>query len=210
MLRVAGLRAGGALLFLSMPAAPAMSARVDVTKLDWRRVATDADRQRIRGWRDALLKGVAAAEAGGYGGELAGEGALFKPEAALDGAAIPPGNYRCRVIKLGAKGSATLTYTSYPAYTCRVDGAGNGAQLRKITGSQRPTGVIFTDGDAPREIFLGTMMLSDERRPVSYGLDPDRDMAGIIERIGDKRWRMLLPYPRFESIVDVVEFVPQP
>jgi hypothetical protein len=35
-------------------------------------------------------------------------------------------------------------------------------------------------------------------------------LAGYIERIGDKRWRLVLPYPRFESLLDVVEIVPAP
>ncbi|MDB5668625.1 MAG: hypothetical protein JWL74_1575, partial [Alphaproteobacteria bacterium] len=35
-----------------------------------------------------------------------------------------------------------------------------------------------------------------------------RDMAGIVERIGDRRWRIVLPRPSFESIVDVLELVP--
>ncbi len=36
----------------------------------------------------------------------------------------------------------------------------------------------------------------------------DRDMAGVLERIGERRWRLVLPYPRFESLLDVVELVP--
>ena len=33
-------------------------------------------------------------------------------------------------------------------------------------------------------------------------------MAGYVERVGEKRWRLVLPWPKFESIVDVVELVP--
>jgi Domain of unknown function (DUF4893) len=54
------------------------------------------------------------------------------------------------------------------------------------------------------------MVLGDETKPLSYGQDSNRDMAGYIERIGDKRWRLVLPYPRFESLLDVVEIVPAP
>jgi hypothetical protein len=33
-------------------------------------------------------------------------------------------------------------------------------------------------------------------------------MAGLVERIGARRWRLVLPYPRFESTLDVIEIVP--
>jgi hypothetical protein len=52
------------------------------------------------------------------------------------------------------------------------------------------------------------MELGDEKRPMRYGRDVNRDMAGLIERIGPQRWRVVLPYPRFESVLDVVELVP--
>jgi hypothetical protein len=33
-------------------------------------------------------------------------------------------------------------------------------------------------------------------------------MAGVVERIGNQRWRLVLPYPHFESTIDIVELVP--
>ena len=77
----------------------------------------------------------------------------------------------------------------------------------KLSGSQRPVGLIFGN-DNFRQIFLGTMMLGDERRPLDYGRDADRDMAGAIEKVGPERWRLILPFPRFESMMDVIELVP--
>jgi hypothetical protein len=67
--------------------------------------------------------------------------------------------------------------------------------------------LIFGDNDR-RKIFLGTLMLGDEARALDYGTDPQRDMAGIVERIGPNRWRIVFPRPAFESIVDVMELVP--
>ena len=43
---------------------------------------------------------------------------------------------------------------------------------------------------------------------MQYGRDPDRDLAGWVERIGDNRWRLILPYPIYESTLDVLELVP--
>jgi hypothetical protein len=59
-----------------------------------------------------------------------------------------------------------------------------------------------------RQVFLGSLVLGDETRAMQYGNDPERDLAGFVERIGDRRWRLLLPRPRFESLIDVVEIVP--
>ncbi len=52
------------------------------------------------------------------------------------------------------------------------------------------------------------MMLSDERKAQQYGDDPERDMIGALERVGPARWRLVLPYPHWESLLDVVELVP--
>jgi hypothetical protein len=57
-------------------------------------------------------------------------------------------------------------------------------------------------------IFLGTLQLGDEQGTLRYGHDRDRDMAGILERIGEGRWRLVLPSPAFESMLDVVELTP--
>ena len=44
--------------------------------------------------------------------------------------------------------------------------------------------------------------------PRGLPLDPDRNLAGWIARIDDNRWRLILPYPRYESTIDVDELVP--
>jgi hypothetical protein len=61
-----------------------------------------------------------------------------------------------------------------------------------------------------RQVFLGTLMLGDESRAMQYGVDPERDVAGFVERIGPERWRMIMPSPHFESLLDVMELVPAP
>ena len=59
-----------------------------------------------------------------------------------------------------------------------------------------------------RQVFFGTLVLGDEIRALGYGRDATRDMAGAMERIGPQRWRLVLPYPRFESTLDVIELTP--
>lgn len=180
---------------------------IDQPARDWHLVATDADRARLRDWRGAFVEGLAAARRSGAGAKVDAEGALLAPDAALPGPAIPNGTYNCRVTKLGAKSGGLLDYIAYPAFTCRVRAERELQGLAKLSGSQRQVGLIFP-GDALRTIFLGTLMLSDENRAMQYGGDPDRDVAGYVERIGPRRWRLLIPRPTFESQIDVIELVP--
>src|SRR5437764_12785068 len=69
----------------------------------WREVATADDRERLRDWRKSFTDALDAAKKSGHSAEIAREGALLDPDAALGSGAIPNGMYRCRVIKLGAK-----------------------------------------------------------------------------------------------------------
>ena len=43
---------------------------------------------------------------------------------------------------------------------------------------------------------------------MDYGTDAQRNVAGIVERVGPRRWRIALPHPAFESIIDVIELIP--
>lgn len=182
------------------------SARGPAPDTDWRRVATPADRARLREWRTAFVSGLMEARSGGYAADVAREGRLLDPDAGSFGTRPPSGDYRCRVIKLGSRGDAALAYVAYPSFACRIEDEGLVGSFRKMTGSQRPVGVILR-GER-RLIFLGTLMLGDEKRALDYGRDPDRDMIGTLEAIGSGRWRLLLPYPHYESLMDVIELIP--
>jgi hypothetical protein len=172
----------------------------------WQTVATDYDRQRLRDWRAAFVNGLRQARTMGHGDAIAREGLLLEPDAATGGP-IPNGNYRCRVVKLGARSEGLLPFVSYPSFGCRIAQSGRLQAFTKLSGSQRQVGYIFPH-DQLRGVFLGTLVLGDEQRALTYGVDSDRDLAGFVERIGPARWRLLLPSPRFESLIDVVELVP--
>ena len=172
---------------------------------DWRVAATGADREKLREWRGTFTEALRDARSTNAA-DVAAEGVLLDPDAALGGP-IANGDYRCRVIKLGAKTPGLLNYIAYPAFACRVRQQQAVQSFAKLTGSQRPVGRIFP-GDALRQVFLGTMVLGDEVRAMQYGDDPDRDIAAFVERIGPARWRMVIPRPAFESKTDVIELVP--
>ncbi len=195
------------LLALGAPAA----ARDDVVpagpNASWRSAATEDDRGRLQRWRDAWVAALEQVRAGDNAGEIARGGALFEPDTALANPAPPPGDYQCRTTKLGTPQGDLLDYVAYPAFRCRIALVGGVIQFTKLTGSQRPVGTIFPD-NGRRMVFLGTLMLGDETRALRYGRDRERNLIGILERVGPQRWRIAFPYPHHESLLDVIELVP--
>lgn len=177
--------------------------------LAWRAAATSEDRERLRHWHATFRGAVLAANRSGRDEEVAREGALLQPDAALVSGPVPNGPYRCRVIKLGGKSEGMLDFVAYPYFRCRIEQSGGLQSFIKLTGSQRYVGRIYP-GDALRQVFLGTLVLGDERHAMAYGIDPERNVAGHLERIGPARWRLVMPRPHFESQLDVLELVPAP
>jgi hypothetical protein len=172
----------------------------------WRDVATDHDRARIRGWRTAWLEGLRQARRK-HAAQVNRAGELLHPDAALLQPEPPEGDYRCRTIKMGGQDSAMLDWIAYPEYRCRIRRDGETLSFVRLGGSQRPVGRLYADS-ARRMIFLGSLQLGDERQVLPYGSDSERDMAGILERVGERRWRLVFPRPAFESIIDIIELVP--
>lgn len=198
-----------ATLALSACGAMNLEARPAKTRLnDWHQIATPADRDRLARWRAAWMTGLDKAAGAGNGAQIAAQGPLLKPDLALDDPLLPPGDYNCRVIKMGAQAKGMLDYVAYPFFTCRVTVEEGRLHFAKIDGSQRPVGDIFPD-EGSRMIFLGAMMLGDESRPLPYGRAAERDMAGIVERVAPRRWRIAFPYPHWESTIDIFELVPK-
>ncbi len=172
----------------------------------WRQAASLDDQARLHDWRKSFVDAVTAANKTNAA-EVAREGVLLQPDAALGFKPLANGMYRCRVIKLGAKGETNLAYVAYPAFACRVRPERSIQRLTKLSGSQRYVGLLFPP-DGTRQVFLGTLALGDERRAMQYGEDSARDVAGFVERIGPDRWRLVMPKPHLESQLDVMELTP--
>jgi hypothetical protein len=191
-------------------AAPALSREEvvpDRNGADWRGLATRDDRDRIRNWRDAWTEALTQANRSNAAAISAG-GALFEPDTALADVQPPLGDYACRTVKLGRNPQGgTLDYVDYPVFRCRIEQASGRLRFTKLTGSQRPAGNIFPD-NSRRMVFLGTLVLGDETRALRYGRDEERNMIGILERVGERRWRLVFPRPHYESLLDVIELTP--
>lgn len=176
--------------------------------MDWRGVITSADRDRYQR-RDAAWT-LALQQAGRQrgSGDLNSLGDLIDPKAARPDVAPPPGNYRCRTVKLGSQGGEDgLGYVVYGWFACRIEQTSRGLKFTKLTGSQRPSGLLFPENDR-HMLLLGSMALAQEPAANSYGRNPDRDMVAVLERIGEARWRLVLPWPQYESNLDLIELVP--
>jgi uncharacterized protein DUF4893 len=171
----------------------------------WRGLVTVDDRGRLRHWRNSFTNALTQAHASADA--IAREGPLLDPDAALAGVRLPAGDYRCRTIKLGSQRPGGHVFTAYEPHPCRVSAEGARLHFAMLDGPQRPLGAFFPD-TARRMIFLGTLQLGDESLAYRYGRDRERDMIGLLERIGEHRWRLVLPAPQFESLLDVIELVP--
>jgi len=174
---------------------------------DWRGIITSSDRSRLDRVDEAWRRALDQARRSEGSGDLMSVGALIDPDAALENPAPPPGLYRCRTVKLGHQGQSGLGFVVYGWFECEIERTPNGLRLVKTTGSQRPSGLLFPEDDLGM-VFLGSMALGEEPRANSYGNNDERDFAGRFERFGRQRWRLVIPYPEFESTLDLVELVP--
>lgn len=175
---------------------------------DWRGVITEFDRDRYERLDSAWSLALQQARRQRGSGDLPGTGELIDPDAVRPSVTPPIGDYRCRTVKLGSQGGDDgLGYVVYSWFACRIEKTPAGLKFVKLTGSQRPAGLLFPENDR-RMVLLGSMALASEPPANTYGQRPDRDLVAALERIGERRWRLVLPWPQNESNLDLIELVP--
>jgi hypothetical protein len=173
----------------------------------WKAVATAEDKDRLArlglAWQEALddAKKTNAAD-------VRREGKLLLPRSALPRPDPTPGSYNCRLIKLGKATAKSRAFESFKPFFCYVEVEDQLLTIVKQTGSQRPAGRLWADDEATRLVFLGSLALGNEDQPLAYGDDPKRNMAGVLERIGPFKWRLVIPWPQSTSKLDVFELTP--
>jgi hypothetical protein len=173
----------------------------------WRSVVSTEDAANLGRLDEAWRLARAEAEAGGFASQVEALGPLVDPNAAQTGRLQPaPGTYRCRTIKLGSESGGTLAYVAYPFFRCSVElTPGGDLILTKTTGSQRTRGLLYPDTDS-RLVFVGAQAWGmDETGYPAYGQQHERDQVGVLERVGPQRWRMVVPWPRVESKLEILE-----
>lgn len=184
-------------------AIPPPAPEADKGPAPWREVARDPDVQRLETIDAAWKVALDAARRGRFAKAVAEEGALLDPTAALSRPLTPPGRYECRLLRFAGRGRAPA-FTAYKPYFCYVEQEGDLTTLVKETGTERQAGRLWPDGDT-RLVFLGTLAFGKEKPP-AYGERHDRDLAGVLERIGEFRWRLVIP--RSRGGLDVLEMMP--
>ena len=169
----------------------------------WRDVARDEDVLRIETIDATWQVALATARRARFVKAITDEGALLDPHAALARPETPPGRYQCRVIRFAGRARGPA-FTAFKPYFCYVEQEGELTTLVKETGSERQAGRLWPDSET-RLIFLGALALGTEAPP-AYGARPERDLAGVLERVAPFRWRLVIPRPR--SGLDILEMVP--
>ena len=203
------LAAGGCATKPAAPvgARPSVEVGAPLKAEAWKAVATAADEDRLArlglAWQQALAEAKKSNSA-----DVRREGRLLEPRGALPRPAPTPGSYNCRLIKLGKASAKGRAFESFKPFFCYVEVEDDLLTIVKQTGSQRPAGRLWEDDEPTRLVFLGSLALGDEQQPLAYGEDPKRDMAGVLERIGPFRWRLVIPWPQGNSKLDVFELTP--
>src|SRR4051812_15134156 len=176
----------------------------------WRSNASADDAGRIDRLATAWEQARRQAREAGFVRLMTREGRLLEPGAGLPRPAPTPGSYLCRLLRFGPVAPRGAVLTAYRPFFCYVGTDGELLSIIKQTGSQRPAGYLFDDANPHRMVFLGSMALGDRDEARAYGSDPQRDMAGVFERVGDFRFRLVIPWPRSGATLDVFELVPNP
>ena len=176
----------------------------------WRSAATPDDVARIDRLGPAWALARSSAARAGFARLMAREGALLEPAAALPRPAPTPGSYLCRLVTFSPPQPRGAVLTSYRPFFCYVGVDGDSLSITKQTGSQRPAGYLLDDAEPRRMIFLGSMAQGGRDEALAYGSDPERDIAGVFERVGDFRFRLVIPWPRSGATLDIFELVPNP
>jgi len=172
---------------------------------DWKQVASADDVNRISSLPSRWAG--ARAEAGSrYSKAIKAEGALLDPGAALDRPEPTPGRYRCRTVRIG-KLVREPAYASFKAFFCFVSTQGPLLSFTKGTGTHRPGGWLWADGDK-RLVFLGGFAEGTKGEPPPYRTGAVTNAIGVIERIDDFRWRLVLMGPPATNRIEVVELLP--
>jgi hypothetical protein len=173
----------------------------------WKGVATAADQDRVArlglAWQQALEEAKRTNP-----GDVGKEGKLLLPRTGLPRPVPTPGSYNCRMIAVGKATPKAKAFESFKPFFCYVEVEDDQLTIVKQTGSQRPAGRLWEDDDPNRLVFLGSLALGNEDQPLAYGDDPKRNMAGVLERIGAFRWRLVIPWPQNDAKLDVFELTP--
>jgi len=174
----------------------------------WQQVIRAPDRKRLAGLWHAWTHSLG--EAGQLAApQLAAVGDVASATAARAGPPPEAGAYRCRTVKLGRREGlppSAPVFVATAFQPCRILHRDGLLWFEQEAGPQRLAGLLYPDEG--RLVFLGSMALAGEIGVMNYGADAQRDQVGVLRSIGERRWRLELPWPKWQSTLCVVELVP--
>lgn len=174
-------------------------------------MAARGERRRHRSYpphKPGLEHGFGRSQGQGLQGRCCRRGRLVETVSRARAPRADSGSYNCRQIKLGSTTRRQPAFEKFKPFFCYVEVENNLLTIVKQTGSERPAGRLWADDNPYRLIFLGSLARGNEQKPRAYGEDPGRDMAGVLERVGPFEWRLVIPWPRGTSKLDVFELTP--
>jgi hypothetical protein len=175
-------------------------------QVGWRAIVSPEDAERIerlpQTWEAAL------ATARRHARQITREGELLEARAARYHPAPPPGSYRCRLVRIGTVQGREPALRAFPDFFCHIRGdRSDSLFFTKQTGTELPGGWLHADGDR-RFVLTGAKQRRVGGEPLVYGSEPERDLVGVLERIGPFRWRLVLPWRDAQAGLEVYELTP--
>ena len=180
-----------------------------VAEEEWRGVASTEDVAKIDGLLPLWEKSLAAARAPGSRPRLAAS-ALLDPKAGLERGAPTPGSYRCKFTRLGKRSAADRPTALSPEAFCYVGVAEGRLSLTTETGALPLGGWLWDEADGKRLIFLGAARTPKMKAPPAYGEDGARNAVGVLERVGEFRFRLAVPAPGGGEVLYLFELWAMP
>ena len=189
---------------------------------NWQQSATAADRKRLARLWEAWTHALADIETHGETPALQALGAVAVPDPdtmhanTADRLATPAkgplpeaGAYACRTIRLGQQDGKTAAprVQAGEVRPCRIKQQNGSLWFEQDNGASRLGGRLYADGD--RMVFLGATALRGEMGMMPYAADSERNAIGALRALGPKHWRLELPWPVWQSTLDLVEITPR-
>ena len=171
----------------------------------WRAVASPRHSAALDALAAQWDRALAATRAAGLGRRAASEGPLLDRSAALPRGAPPPGSYRCRFVRLGTK-----RWSASAQGFCYVTVVAGQLSLATELRGLRLGGYLWEPKAGDRLVFLGAAVPAGGKTAPAYRGDAPDDVAGVVDRIGEFRYRLALPEPGAGHDFTVVELVAAP
>lgn len=133
---------------------------------------------------------------------------LLDPAISLPAATPAPGAYRCRIVRLPTTPGRRERASPRPAF-CFVGAEDERLSLTLETPARRLGGFLWPTADRRRLVFLGAGFAPPARTAPPYSATPGANTAGLFERIGDFRYR-LVARGAVPGTVDIYELVAAP